>query len=179
MSKSTPLFSVTLAMSSALPEPERSRKVVEGVRAIRLLPTAVVLASCAATSPMAELDWNGFVASFAGEPQKQAEYVTGTVKVAGSAEVTASIAAGNARFERWCSAHGGRGDLTQVLARSSSTANAFHNGLVLKSNAEQARGLGWRPIDAVACVDGRSGELFAARAARTKRCSHMARSSTS
>ena len=69
-------------------------------RYVSLLPLAVVVASCAVTSPTDALDWAGFIAAFPGASHLQYEYVNGPTKVVGYADVPASISAGNARFER-------------------------------------------------------------------------------
>ena len=129
---------------------------------ISFLPLAAVVAGCAVTSPSDSLDWAGFVAAFPGEAHLQYEYVNGPTKVVGYADVPASIAAGNARFERWCAGHGGRSDLAQRLTSSSPAVNSFNAALGVKLNAERARGLPWKATVAVACVDRPTGQEFIA-----------------
>ena len=132
-------------------------------RYVSFLPLAAVAASCAVTSPTDSLDWAGFIAAFPGASHLQYEYVNGPTKVVGYADVSASISAGNARFERWCAVHGGRSDLAQRLASSSAAVSSFNNALGVKMNAERARGLPWKATVAVACVDRPTGrELVAA-----------------
>ncbi len=149
-------------MPDILPKVSRWRVVFRPICTIHLAAAAAVLTGCAANNPQAVLDWDGFIASFAGEARKQPQYATAAVKVVGNPDASASIAGGNARFERWCAAHGGKSDATQTLARSNPTVSIFHDALGLKSNAEQARGIDWKPINAVACVDVHSAELIAA-----------------
>ena len=129
---------------------------------ISFLPLAAAVAGCAVTSPSDSLDWAGFVAAFPGEPYLQYEYVNGPTKVVGYADLPASIAAGNARFERWCAGHGGRSNLAQRLTSSSPAVNSFNTALGLKSNAERARCLPWKATVAIACVDRATGQEFIA-----------------
>ena len=149
-------------MPDILPRLTHCRGTFRPICTIRLISAAAVLAGCAANNPQAVLDWDGFIASFAGDARRQPQYATAAVKVVGNPDASASIAGGNARFERWCAAHGGKSDATQTLARSSPTVSVFHHALGLKSNAERARGMDWKPINAVACVDIQSAELIAA-----------------
>lgn len=132
------------------------------------LPTTLLLASaavaaCATAPSMAPLDWNGFIAALPGETLQLDEYPSAKTKVVAVLDVRASIEAGNARFERWCSSHGGKSALTQLLTGSSPAVGSFHSGLSAKINAERARGLDWTPTVALACVDrAGSQELIAA-----------------
>lgn len=123
-------------------------------RAIALLAaTATVLASCATSSPYTSVDWSGFIASFPGQTSSPDGYASGAVKVAGSANVAASIAAGNERFDAWCSAHGGKSGLTQVLTGTSAAVSKFHTALSAKVNTERSQGLEWVQTSAAACIE--------------------------
>lgn len=123
-----------------------------------LLPIAVSLVSCSTPSPTADLDWSGFVASFAGEARIDRQYGTATAKEVTNADVGASLTGGNAKFERWCASHHGKAFLTQAPDHHNAVASRFHQALAAKSNAEQAQGLGWRPSVAMACLGGRDGQ---------------------
>ena len=68
---------------------------------------ASAVASCATGPSMAPLDWNGFIAALPGETLQLDEYPSAKTKIVGVLDVRASIEAGNARFERWCTSHGG------------------------------------------------------------------------
>lgn len=126
---------------------------------IAIVVIATALVSCATMPPpYALLDWNDFMATFPGQPEAQAAYPGGATKVAGYADAAASIASGNERFARWCAAHGGKSDVSQVLARSNAMTSAFHNGLSLKLNAERAQGVAWTPTAAVACASASGGD---------------------
>jgi hypothetical protein len=123
-----------------------------------ILLLAIALASCAAPGPGTSLDWPGFVTSFAGEARVDPRYGTGTVKEVTNADVPASIAGGNLRFERWCAAQRGKAFLTQASDHRNALASRFHQALAAKSNAEQAQGLTWRPSVAMACLGGPDGQ---------------------
>lgn len=107
------------------------------------------------------MDWPGFVASFAGEPQQPVEYPFGVLKMAVSPQVEASMDSGVQRFETWCSAHGGRGGRAEFLAPSNAAVERFLKVMTAKLNADQARGSAWTPSIASACVDTASGEVIA------------------
>lgn len=119
------------------------------------LPVALLAsfaAGCAALAPAEPAAWVGFVASFAGAPFESNEFPAGTTKVTVSADVPASIEAGNVRFARWCAARDGSSGQVQHLARSNATLSAFQGSLAAKSNAEQANGLSFVIVAAVGCV---------------------------
>lgn len=120
-----------------------------------------VLAACASIEPAARAPWAEFVGGFAGEPIESPQYPGGTTKVALAADVPASIDGGNARFSRWCAAHSGTSGPVQQLARSSAALANFQEGLAAKSNAEQASGLAFVSVSALACVDKGSDGLIA------------------
>lgn len=122
-------------------------------RAFALLATAIVAVGCATSSPYATVDWSGFVASFPGQTNGVDGYASGTVKVVGTANAAASIAAGTERFDAWCSAHGGKSGLTQVLTGTSAAVYKFHTALSAKINAERSQGLEWVQTFAVACME--------------------------
>lgn len=128
------------------------------------LPAALLAglaAGCAALSPAEPATWEGFAASFAGVPFESDEYPAGISKVAVSADVFASIEGGNARFARWCAARAGTSGQVQHLARSSAALAAFQGSLAAKSNAEQANGLSFVIVSAVACLQPGSSGLLA------------------
>lgn len=121
---------------------------------------ASLAAGCAALAPAEPITWVDFVASFAGVPFESNEYPAGTTKVAVSADVGASIEAGNARFARWCAARAGTSGQVQQLARSNATLGNFQMSLAAKSNAEQAAGISFVIVSAVACFQPGNPGLF-------------------
>lgn len=135
----------------------------------RAIPTGLVVSTAAATvligcasAPTDSVDWPGFVASFAGDPEQRADYPQGVSKVAVSPQVTASIDSGATRFENWCAAHGGQGGQTHRLQASSAEASRFHAAVAAKLNADRAQGDDWVPSIAMVCVERKSGKLLAA-----------------
>lgn len=120
-----------------------------------------LLAGCAAIEPAARTPWHEFVGTFAGDSFESNEYPGGTTKVALAADVLRSIDAGNDRFARWCTAHAGTSGQAQQLARSNAALGSFQAGLAAKSNAEQAAGLAFVAVSAVACVGNGSEGLIA------------------
>jgi hypothetical protein len=129
---------------------------------ITLLLMSAAVAACATAPSMALLDWNGFIATFPGDTLQLGEYPGARMKVVASPEAASSIAAGNARFERWCSAHDGKSASTQQLTGSSPAVRGLHDGLSAKVNAERARGMSWTPTVALACVDRDNSREFIA-----------------
>ena len=73
---------------------------------IALLLVSAAVAACATAPSMSPLDWNGFIAALPGETLQLDDYPSAKTKVVAVPDVGASIEAGNARFERWCSSHG-------------------------------------------------------------------------
>lgn len=122
---------------------------------------ALPLLGCA-TAQSDSLDWQGFVATFAGEPLRSVAYPSGVTKTAMSATPAASIESGTRKFESWCSAHGGRAGLTQALATSSPSVASFHQALSAKLNGDQALGLPWTPNFATACVESKAARAVVA-----------------
>jgi hypothetical protein len=135
----------------------------------RATPTRLAL-SLAATmgllgcvsAPTDSMDWQGFVASFAGDPEPRSDYSQGVSKVAVSPQVAASMNSGATRFESWCAAHGGQGGQTHRLQASSAAASRFHAALSAKLNADRAQGDTWVPNIALVCVERNTGKLIAA-----------------
>lgn len=116
---------------------------------------ALPLLGCA-SAPSDKLDWQGFIATFAGDPLQHPAYPSGVTKIAVSAAAKASIDAGTWKFDRWCSAHSGRSGLTQTLATSSPSVASFHQALSAKVNGERvAQNIPWTPAVAIACVDSK------------------------
>lgn len=144
----------TAAQGVTAGQPEWLVKVVGSLLALSLL-------GCA-TAPSDGLDWQSFVATFAGEPLRSVDYPSGAMKTAMSATATASIESGTRKFESWCSAHGGRSGLTQVLATSSPSVASFHQALSAKLNGDQALGLPWTPKFAIACVENKAARELVA-----------------
>lgn len=120
-----------------------------------------LLAGCASIEPAGRTPWREFVGTFAGDSFESNDYPGGTTKVALAADVPRSIEAGNDRFARWCSAHTGTSGQVQQLARSNTALGSFQEGLAAKSNAEQASGLGFVAVSAVACLGKGSEALIA------------------
>lgn len=102
---------------------------------------------------MAPLDWSGFIASFPGEALQLDDYPGAKAKVIAVPDLKASMDGGTAKFDRWCSSHGGRSAPTQSLTGSNAAAYSLHGGLGAKVGAEQVRGLGWTTSVSLACVD--------------------------
>jgi hypothetical protein len=127
-----------------------------------LLSLAFTMASCATPTPTSSQDWSGFVSSFAGEARIDSQYGNATAKDVTNADVAASVAGGNARFERWCASRQGKALLTQSPDHHNAVVSRFHQALAAKSNAEQAQGLGWRPVVAIACLAGPDGQELVA-----------------
>lgn len=145
-------------MSQALHMPLwKSARPTQGLAVL----LAWLASGCAVMTPAEPAAWQDFVAAFAGEPFESLQYPAGTTKVALAADVPSSIEAGNARFSRWCAAHSGTSGPVQQLARSSAALANFQEGLAAKSNAEQASGLAFLSVSALACVDKGSDGLIA------------------
>jgi len=94
-----------------------------------LLPITISLASCASPLPTADLNWAGFVASFAGEARIDRQYGNATAKEVTNADVAASLAGGDAKFERWCASHRGKAFLTQAPDHHNAVVSRFHQAL--------------------------------------------------
>lgn len=134
---------------------------VQAAGLVVLLAAAQALSGCA-SAPTDSMDWPGFIASFAGDPELRTDFPFGVSKGAVSPQAAASMNSGAARFLSWCAAHGGRGDQTQRLQPSSVAASRFHTAVAAKFNADQAEGIRWVPSVVVACVDKGEGKLVAA-----------------
>lgn len=134
---------------------------VQAAGLVVLLAAVSTLGGCESASTDV-MDWPGFIASFAGDPEVRSDYPFGVAKGAVSPQVAASMNSGVVRFVSWCAAHGGRGDHTQRLQLSSVAASRFHTALSAKFNADRADGNRWAPSDVVACVDEGGARLVAA-----------------
>jgi hypothetical protein len=108
------------------------------------------------------MDWQGLVASFAGNPEQPVDAPFGTTKVVVSPQAAWSMTSGVSRFESWCGAHSGRSGRAEQLQASNADVSRFQAALSAKLNADQAMGSGWSPSLALMCVDKGSGKIVAA-----------------
>ncbi len=101
---------------------------------------------------MGALDWNGFINGFPGDALRLGDYPGSITKIVAVPNATASMQAGNARFERWCASHDGKSGPISQLAGVNSAVGSLNAGLGAKINAERASGLAWTATSALACV---------------------------